>query len=297
MPRGGAGLHRGGDGLVRALRFREPLRAAILSGHGMSTEHRAKTAGVFSKLWDAGHLSVSRATGPRVERYGRRVALHWLIQPMAAAEALGAAVVVCRCGLGAYGGSLGADLDKESVVFQQRSGDCDLHGFHIAGCGGESTTQSTAPQTTTATPRPPQQTTLFSGEKAHDYLKGLAEDIGAMLGCGGHVIGLRRTGVGPYVQPESRFVTLSEIEAIVMADEEGSFPALDALLLPLESALDHWPAVRLTADAAFYLRQGQAVLVPQAPTEGLVRLYDPSLHFLGVGCILDDGKVQPKRLL
>jgi tRNA pseudouridine55 synthase len=55
--------------------------------------------------------------------------------------------------------------------------------------------------------------------------------------------------------------------------------------------------VRLSADAAFYLRQGQAVLVPQAPTEGLVRIYDPSLHFLGVGCILDDGKVQPKRLL
>ena len=129
------------------------------------------------------------------------------------------------------------------------------------------------------------------------YVRTLAEDIGAMLGCGGHVIGLRRIGVGPYVQPESRFVTLSEIEAIVMADEEGAFPALDALLLPLESALDHWPAVRLTADATFYLRQGQAVLVPQAPTEGLVRLYDPSLHFLGVGCILDDGKVQPKRLL
>ena len=65
----------------------------------------------------------------------------------------------------------------------------------------------------------------------------------------------------------------------------------------LESALEHWPAVRLTADAAFYLCQGQAVLVPQAPTAGLVRLYDPSRHFLGVGCILDDGKVQPKRLL
>ena len=63
--------------------------AAILSGYGMSADHRSKTAGVFSKLWDQGHLSVSRATGTRVERYGRRVALHWLIQPMAAAEAIG----------------------------------------------------------------------------------------------------------------------------------------------------------------------------------------------------------------
>lgn len=63
--------------------------AAILSGYGMSPDHRAKTAGVFSKLWDEGHLSVSRATGGRVERYGRRIALHWLIQPMAASESIG----------------------------------------------------------------------------------------------------------------------------------------------------------------------------------------------------------------
>lgn len=63
--------------------------AAILSGYGMSADHRSKTAGVFSKLWDAGHLSVSRVTGGRVERYGRRVALHWLIQPMAASESMG----------------------------------------------------------------------------------------------------------------------------------------------------------------------------------------------------------------
>ena len=128
------------------------------------------------------------------------------------------------------------------------------------------------------------------------YVRTLAEDLGAELGCGGHVIGLRRTGVGPYVEPERRFVTLDEIEDLIAAHEDP-YPALDSLLLPLESALEHWPAVRLTADAAFYLGQGQAVLVPQAPTEGLVRLYDPSHHFLGVGFILDDGKVQPKRLL
>jgi tRNA pseudouridine55 synthase len=127
------------------------------------------------------------------------------------------------------------------------------------------------------------------------YVRTLAEDIGAALGCGGHVVGLRRTGVGPYREPESGFVTLDELEA--MADREGGLAEMDALLLPLESALDHWPAVRLSEDAAFYLRQGQAVLVPQAPTEGLVRLHDPSNKFIGVGCILDDGKVQPKRIL
>ena len=63
--------------------------AAVLCGYGLSAEHRAKTAAVFNGLWDDGYLSVSRATGGRVERSGRRLALHWLIQPSAAAGVLG----------------------------------------------------------------------------------------------------------------------------------------------------------------------------------------------------------------
>jgi tRNA pseudouridine55 synthase len=127
------------------------------------------------------------------------------------------------------------------------------------------------------------------------YVRTLAEDIGRELGCGGHVSALRRTGVGPYDETVVEFVTLERVREL--AEREGAAALLDALLLPLESALGHWPAVRLSADAAFYLQQGQAVLIPQAPTEGLVRLYDVSQRFLGVGEILDDGKVQPKRLI
>jgi len=123
------------------------------------------------------------------------------------------------------------------------------------------------------------------------YVRTLAVDLGEALGCGGYVTGLRRTGVGPYLEAGARFVTMDEVEGHTLT--EGR----DALLLPVESALSHWSSVGLSEDAAFYLRQGQAVLVPQAPTEGLVRLYDPSRMFIGVGCILDDGKVQPKRLL
>lgn len=126
------------------------------------------------------------------------------------------------------------------------------------------------------------------------YVRTLAEDIGRELGCGGHVVQLRRTGVGPYTESAMPFVTLDQVAELAAGETPQG---LDALLLPLDSALGHWPAVRLSADAAFYLGQGQAVLVPQAPTEGLVRLYDPSSVFVGVGCILDDGKVQPKRLI
>lgn len=125
------------------------------------------------------------------------------------------------------------------------------------------------------------------------YVRTLAEDIGRLLGCGGHVSALRRTGVGPYVEGETAFVTMEQVEA---ARAQG-VEALDALLLPLESALGHCPQVRLSADSAFYLGQGQPVLVPQAPTEGLVRLHDVGGAFIGVGEILDDGRVQPKRLV
>jgi hypothetical protein len=83
------GLRRDLEGGVCSQGVFTDEAAAILSGYGMSADHRSKTAGVFSKLWDAGHLSVSRVTGGRVERYGRRVALHWLIQPMAASESIG----------------------------------------------------------------------------------------------------------------------------------------------------------------------------------------------------------------
>ena len=125
------------------------------------------------------------------------------------------------------------------------------------------------------------------------YVRTLAEDLGEMLGCGGHVVALRRTGVGPYLESAGPLVTMAQLEAL----GEEDYGAMDALLLPQDSALGHWPEVRLSEDACFYLRQGQAVLVPRAPTQGLVRLYDSSARFIGVGEILDDGMVQPKRLL
>lgn len=123
------------------------------------------------------------------------------------------------------------------------------------------------------------------------YIRTLAEDIGKRLGCGGHVRALRRTGVGPY--GAEAMVSMEQVEE---ASQSGP-DALDALLLPLESAVGDWPAVQLTADSAFYLKSGQPVLVPKAPTEGWVRIYDELNSFMGVGEILDDGKVAPRRLM
>jgi tRNA pseudouridine55 synthase len=125
------------------------------------------------------------------------------------------------------------------------------------------------------------------------YIRTLAEDIGEVLGCGAHLSALRRTGVGPFSIEDA--VSLDQVR--VLAEEEGALEALDQFLLPVDQALAHWPAVQLTENSAYYIRQGQPVQVPQAPTSGWVRLFTSGECFIGVGHILDDGRVAPKRLL
>lgn len=124
------------------------------------------------------------------------------------------------------------------------------------------------------------------------YIRTLAEDIGAALGCGAHVVGLRRTRVGPF--SGERMVDLETLRALA---EQGDREALDALLLPVDAALVGWPEVHLNSDSTFYLCQGQPVIVPKAPSEGRVRIYDDKDNFIGVGEILDDGRVAPKRMI
>jgi tRNA pseudouridine55 synthase len=122
------------------------------------------------------------------------------------------------------------------------------------------------------------------------YVRTLAEDIGEALGCGAHVTALRRTGVGPYTG-----FTMYTMDVLEKAAEQGQ-AAIDELLLPIDTALSDWPEVRVNADTAFYLKQGQAVLVPKAPTEGWVRIYQGD-EFLAVGQVQDDGRIAPKRLM
>ncbi len=123
------------------------------------------------------------------------------------------------------------------------------------------------------------------------YIRTLVQDIGEELGCGAHLSALRRTGAGPFAIEDS--IGLEELTALA----EAGFEALDARLLPTEAALVDWPRVKLTPDSAHYLRQGQAVQVPKAPTRGWVCLFADDDRFIGVGQILGDGRVAPRRLM
>lgn len=134
------------------------------------------------------------------------------------------------------------------------------------------------------------------------YIRSLAEDIGEHLGCGAHVIMLRRLSLGPFVRPV--MVTLEQLEAAL---ESGGQLELDNLLLPSWIGLADWPRVELSDTSAYYMRQGQPVQVAGAPSSGWVLIFEgqDALNknalaqdvFLGIGEIDDDGRVAPRRLV
>ncbi len=124
------------------------------------------------------------------------------------------------------------------------------------------------------------------------YVRSVAEDLGRMLGCGAHVAQLRRTRAGPFGIDQS--VSLATLEAL---QAEGRMADMDALLLSADTAVDSLPLVKLSVSGGFYIRQGQPVLVPNAPCGGMVRVALETGEFLGIGEILDDGRVAPRRLI
>ena len=124
------------------------------------------------------------------------------------------------------------------------------------------------------------------------YVRSIAEDLGQALGCGAHVSVLRRTQAGPFSIEDS--VTLNTLEGLKQNDELAQ---MDDLLLPADTAVKALPLVELAESGGFYLRQGQPVLVPNAPASGMVRVALETGEFLGVGEILDDGRVAPRRLV
>lgn len=124
------------------------------------------------------------------------------------------------------------------------------------------------------------------------YVRTLVENIGEKLGCGSHVTGLRRLTVTPY--GNAHMHTLADLEA--MAANMG-VSALATCLLPVETAVQIFPAVQLTTSAAFYLRMGQSVRAPFPLGSPMVRLMSEDARFLGIGEVLADGRVKPHRLL
>ena len=121
------------------------------------------------------------------------------------------------------------------------------------------------------------------------YVRSLVRDLGEALGCGAHVVELRRLWIDPFRNP--RMWTFAELDALAERGEAS----LEACLLPLEAGMDAWPRVEVDAVGAARLAYGQgAVGVEGAPGE--VAIFGPAGRVLGLGTCDGTGGVKPRRM-
>jgi tRNA pseudouridine55 synthase len=122
------------------------------------------------------------------------------------------------------------------------------------------------------------------------YVRSLVVDIARQLGTLGHVAALRRLTVGPYSEVE--MIAIDRLETLAAEGLE----ALDAVLLPAETALAGWPTIVLDAEQARRLSHGQTIPADASWPAGRVRLFGPGHGFLGVGNVLASGELRSQRL-
>jgi tRNA pseudouridine55 synthase len=128
------------------------------------------------------------------------------------------------------------------------------------------------------------------------YVRTLAEDVGALLGCGAHITALHRSQAGPFCEADC-----IDLDQLALERGEGRADVLDVHLRPLERAMDHLQTVNVPQASGFYLRQGQSVLdiaaLKTTSVGEMVRVVLENGEFLGVAEIQSDGRLAPRKLL
>jgi tRNA pseudouridine55 synthase len=124
------------------------------------------------------------------------------------------------------------------------------------------------------------------------YIRSLIDDLGEDLGCGAHVTALRRIRVAGY--DETQTVSLNTL--VDCFEQEGE-QALLPYLQDLSLALPSWPIASLSDDEVTRIWQGQQVLAASTASPGLVKLQDQQGQLHGIGEVLADGQLKPKRLI
>jgi len=121
------------------------------------------------------------------------------------------------------------------------------------------------------------------------YIRVLAEDIGNTLGCGAHLVGLRRTEVG-HLNLEQSFT----MESIQQGLQDSS-----SYILPVDALLQTLPHLTVDEQQAKRLEMGQRVPLNLPSIEALVRIYRATAaphNFIGTAD-WRSGVLHPKRLI
>jgi len=116
------------------------------------------------------------------------------------------------------------------------------------------------------------------------YIRSLAHDLGAALGCGGHVAALRRTAVGTFSVDDA-----APLDALTPA-------SVAAHLLPPEAAVAHLPRLDVGEAEAARLSVGQRLAAPDGALPGEVAVFGPDGRFVGVA-VVDGDVLRPRKML
>ena len=125
------------------------------------------------------------------------------------------------------------------------------------------------------------------------YIRTLVDDLGEALGCGAHVTMLRRTAVADY--PTEKMLDWHALQSLA---EQQDLSSLDALLLPMDTAVAKLPALTLNESQTQGIGFGQRIKFDNPNRlQGQVRLFSHENCFLGVAVIDENNVIRPQRLV
>ena len=125
------------------------------------------------------------------------------------------------------------------------------------------------------------------------YIRTLVDDLGEALGCGAHVTMLRRTAVADY--PTEKMLDWHALQSLA---EQQDLSLLDALLLPMDTAVAKLPALTLDENQTQGIGFGQRIKFDNPNRlQGQVRLFSHENRFLGVAVIDENNVIRPQRLV
>ena len=125
------------------------------------------------------------------------------------------------------------------------------------------------------------------------YIRTLVDDLGEALGCGAHVTMLRRTAVADY--PTEKMLDWHALQSLA---EQQDLALLDALLLPMDTAVAKLPALTLDENQTQGIGFGQRIKFDNPNRlQGQVRLFSYENRFLGVAVIDENNVIRPQRLV
>ena len=125
------------------------------------------------------------------------------------------------------------------------------------------------------------------------YIRTLVDDLGEALGCGAHVTMLRRTAVADY--PTEKMLDWNALQSLA-AQQDLSL--LDALLLPMDTAVAKLPALTLNESQTQGIGFGQRIKFDNPNSlQGQVRLFSHENRFLGVAVIDENNVIRSQRLV